>query len=86
MWIRRASLALSLGILLAAANSAFVPRGAEAGSHVFTVTGVQVDVTAETAAAAREAAHAEGHVKAMAKLLARCVSCCAMTACNTPRP
>ena len=71
MWIRRASLALSLGILLAVANSAFVPRGADAGSHVFTVTGVQVDVTAETAAAARVAAHAEGHVKAMAKLLAR---------------
>ncbi len=33
--------------------------------------GVEVDVTAETAAAAREAAHAEGHVKAMRKLLAR---------------
>jgi hypothetical protein len=32
---------------------------------------VPVDVTAETAAAAREAAHAEGHVKAMEKLLAR---------------
>lgn len=71
MWIRRASLTLTLGILLAVANSAVGPRGAEAGSHVFTVTGVQVDVTAETAAAAREAAHAEGHVKAMAKLLAR---------------
>jgi hypothetical protein len=71
MWIRRASVALFLGLLLTAANSAFVPRGAEAGSHVFTVTGVRVDVTAETAAAAREAAHAEGHVKAMAKLLAR---------------
>jgi hypothetical protein len=71
MWIRRASAALFLGLLLTAANSAFVPRGAEAGSHVFTVTGVQVDVTAETAAAAREAAHAEGHVKAMDKLLAR---------------
>ncbi len=71
MWIRRASVALFLGLLLTAANSALVPRGAEAGSHVFTVTGVQVDVTAETAAVAREAAHAEGHVKAMAKLLAR---------------
>ena len=71
MWIRRASAVLFLGILLAAANSAFVPRGADAGSHVFTVTGVRVDVTAKTAAAAREAAHAEGHVTAMAKLLAR---------------
>ena len=71
MWIRRASAALFLGILLAVANSAFLPHGADAGSHVFTVTGVRVDVTGETAAAAREAAHADGHVKAMAKLLAR---------------
>ncbi len=71
MWIRCASAALFLGILLAVANSAFLPHGADAGSHVFTVTGVRVDVTGETAAAAREAAHADGHVKAMAKLLAR---------------
>jgi hypothetical protein len=35
------------------------------------VSGVPVDVTAETAAAARETAHAEGHVKALDKLLAR---------------
>ena len=54
MWIRRASAALFLGLLLTAANSAFVPRGAEAGSHVFTVTGVQVDVTADNLPARRD--------------------------------
>ena len=71
MWIRRASVVLLLGFLLAVAGLAFSLRSAEANSHVFTVSGVPVDVTAETAAAAREAAHAEGHVKAMEKLLAR---------------
>jgi hypothetical protein len=71
MWIRRASAALLLGFLLAGAGLAFSVRSADANSHVFTVSGVPVDVTAETAAAAREAAHAEGHVKAMEKLLAR---------------
>jgi hypothetical protein len=75
MWIRRASVALLLGFLLVGAGvgagPSFSIRGAEANSHVFTVIGVAVDVTAETAAAAREAAHAEGHVKALEKLLAR---------------
>ena len=71
MWIRRASAALFLGCLLAVAGLAVSVRSADANSHVFTVSGVRVDVTAETAAAAREAAHAEGHVKAMEKLLAR---------------
>ena len=71
MWIRRASIALFLGLLLAVAGLAVPVRSADARSHVFTVSGVPVDVTAETAAAARETAHAEGHVKAMEKLLAR---------------
>ncbi len=71
MWIRRASAALCLGLLLAAAGLAGSVPNANANSHVFTVSGVPVDVTAETAAAAREAAHAEGHVQAMEKLLAR---------------
>ncbi len=70
MWIRRFSAALFLGWLLAAGLAGSL-RTADANSHVFTVSGVPVDVTAETAAAAREAAHAEGHVKAMEKLLAR---------------
>lgn len=71
MWIRRTSVALLLGWLLAGAGLALSIRGAEANSHVFTVRGVAVDVTAETAAAARKTAHAEGHVKALEKLLAR---------------
>ncbi len=71
MWIRRASVTLLLGLLLVGAEPAFSLRSAGANSHVFTVTGVAVDVTADTAAAAREAAHAEGHVKALDKLLAR---------------
>lgn len=39
--------------------------------RVFTVRGIEVDVTAATAAEARETALAEGHVLAMQKLLAR---------------
>ncbi len=71
MWIRRTWAALFLGSLLAVAGLAGAVRSADANSHVFTVRGVSVDVTAETAAAARETAHAEGHVKALDKLLAR---------------
>ncbi len=71
MWIRRASAVLAFGFLLVGAGLALPVRSADANSHVFTVSGVPVDVTAETAAAAREAAHAEGHVKALNKLLAR---------------
>ncbi|MHA1151060.1 MAG: DUF2066 domain-containing protein [Alphaproteobacteria bacterium] len=71
MWIRCTSVTLLLGIFLAAGGAALSVRSAGANSHVFTVSGVPVDVTAETAAAARETAHAEGHVKALDKLLAR---------------
>ncbi len=71
MWIRRLSGALVLGSLLVGAGLVVFAPDAGAGSHVFTVRGIAVDVTAETAAAARETAHAEGHVKAMEKLLAR---------------
>ncbi len=71
MWIRRFSGALVLGFLLAGAGLAVFAPEARASSHIFTVRGIAVDVTAETAAAARETAHAEGHVKAMEKLLAR---------------
>jgi hypothetical protein len=71
MWIRRTSAALFLGSLVLGLGFAPAARDARAASHVFTVSGVAVDVTAETAAAARETAHAEGHVKAMAKLMAR---------------
>jgi hypothetical protein len=71
MSIRRLLGALALGSLLAGAGLTVFAPDAGAGSHVFTVHGIAVDVTAETAAAARETAHAEGHVKAMEKLLAR---------------
>ena len=62
---------LFLGILVFGLSAAVAPRTGSAGSDVFTVSGIDVDVTAETAAAARELAHAEGHVLAMQKLLAR---------------
>ncbi len=71
MSIRRLLGALALGSLLAGAGLTVFAPDAGAGSHVFTVREIAVDVTAETAAAARETAHAEGHVKAMEKLLAR---------------
>ncbi len=74
MWIRRISAALFLGSLAIGLGLAPSLRDARAASQVFTVSGVRVDVTAETAVAAREAAHAEGHVKAMDKLLARLLS------------
>ncbi len=71
MWIRRFLGTLLLGLLLLGPGLGPFVQDARAGAHVFTVRGVEVDVTAETAAAAREAAHAEGHVMAMEKLLAR---------------
>ena len=46
-------------------------EGRAAEADVFTVRGVDVDVTAETAAAAREQALAEGHVLALRRLFAR---------------
>ncbi|HEY5598266.1 MAG TPA: DUF2066 domain-containing protein, partial [Kiloniellales bacterium] len=71
MPIRQFLGATILGILISGLTAAALPRTAGAASDVFTVSGVEVDVTAATAAAAREAAHAEGHRLAMQKLLAR---------------
>lgn len=70
MTIRRLLGATIIGILVWCVSAA-LPRTAAAGSDVFTVSNIDVDVTAATAAAAREAAHAEGHRLAMRKLLAR---------------
>ena len=50
--------------------AAFAPATAEV-VDVFEVKGVAVDITAETAAAARERAHAEGEVQAFRRLLER---------------
>lgn len=58
---------LALAILLGGGNG---PVRA-ATPDVYEVAGVEVDVTAETAAAARDAAIAEGHVKAFRQLLSR---------------
>jgi len=71
MPFRRLRDALFLGILVFALGAAVAPRTGNALADVFTVSDIDVDATAETAAAAREAAHAEGHVLAMQKLLAR---------------
>ncbi len=72
MWIRRLSGVLLPAFLVAGLGSSGVAFAqARVDFNVFTVRGIEVDVTAETAAAAREAALAEGHVMAMQKLLAR---------------
>lgn len=71
MLIRRTRTLLAVGLIAAVAGLAARPAAAGTEEEVFTVRGVPVDVTAETAAAAREQAHAEGHVKAMEILLAR---------------
>ena len=71
MWIRRFSGVLLLALLVAGLGSGLALAQARVDFNVFTVRGIEVDVTAKTAAAAREAALAEGHVMAMQKLLAR---------------
>lgn len=63
--------ALFVGLLLFGLGAAVAPRSGMALTDVFAVSGIDVDATAETAAAAREAAYAEGHRLAMQKLLAR---------------
>jgi len=50
-----------------------VPAAAGAQEGVYTISGVPVDATAETAAAARETAHAQGHVSALQTLFQRLV-------------
>ncbi len=71
MWFRRLSGVLLLALLVAGLGPGLARAQARVDFNVFTVRGIEVDVTAETAAAAREAALAEGHVMAMQKLLAR---------------
>ena len=66
MRFRRAAAALVSGLFLIT-----VSPFAQAATEAFTVRGVYLDVTAETAAAAREAAHADGHAEAMHRLLDR---------------
>ncbi len=63
--------ALFVGFLFFALSAAVASGTGNARSDVFTVKGIEVDVTADTAATAREAAHAEGHGLAMQKLLIR---------------
>jgi len=58
---------LALAILLGAGAG----RLLAATPDVYEVSGVEVDATAETAAAARDTAIAEGHVKAFRQLLSR---------------
>lgn len=66
----RRSLGLVLAVAFVVLTAAAAPAAADA-VDVFEVTGVAVDVTAETAAAAREQAHAEGEVRAFRRLLER---------------
>jgi len=63
------ALAVLLAGLMCGAMTATDGRAAEA--DIFIVRGVNVDVTAETAAAAREQALADGHVAALRRLLER---------------
>ncbi len=58
------------GLLLGLATVPAGP-GARAASDAFTLRGVRVDITADTAAAAREAAHAQGQAEAFQRLLGR---------------
>ena len=70
MWFHRTVGAAWLVLVLSAIGGPFWASPSLAGD-VFTVRGIPVDVTAETAASAREAAHAEGHAMAMETLLTR---------------
>ena len=71
MPIRHILGALFVGLVFFGLSSAMAPRSGNALSDVFTVSNIDVDVTAKSATAARETAHAEGHVLAMQKLLTR---------------
>ena len=66
MRFRRAAAALVCGLLLITAGTS-----AEAASEAFTVRGVHLDVTAETAADARDQALIQGQAEAFQRLLAR---------------
>jgi hypothetical protein len=71
MPIRQLLGATLIGFLVLSLGSAAMPRAAGASTDVFTVSGIDVDVTAATAAAAKEQALAEGHRLAMQRLLVR---------------
>ncbi len=58
---------------LLAASLSWPLQPARAADEVYQVSGIPVDVTAETAAAAREAALAEGHQEAFRRLMERLV-------------
>lgn len=64
---------LVAGLSLLAAVLLWPLQPARADADVFQVSGIPVDVTAETAAEAREAALAEGHREAFRRLMARLV-------------
>lgn len=66
MRFHRAAFAALFGLLLITAA-----WGAPGVPEAFIVRGVQVDVTADAAAAARDAAHAQGQLEAFQRLMAR---------------
>ncbi len=64
---------LYVGFCLLAAGLAGLGPAAKADVEVYKVSGIQVDVTADTATSAREAALAQGHRQAYQRLMARLV-------------
>ena len=73
MRIHRPIRSIFAAIWLLAAGLAALSQAARADVEVYTVSRIPVDVTAETAAAAREAALAEGHREAYRRLMSRLV-------------
>lgn len=63
----------SFAVFLATGILLFSAAGSQAQDDIYTVADIEVDATAESAAAARQAAHAEGYQLAFDKLLARMV-------------
>jgi len=73
MRIHRPIRTIFAAVWLLAAGLAALSQAARADVEVYTVSRIPVDVTAETAAAAREAALAEGHREAYRRLMSRLV-------------
>lgn len=73
MRIHRPTRLFLVGIWLLAAGLAGAGQVAKADVEVYTVSGISVDVTAESATAAREDALAEGHRLAYQRLMSRLV-------------